>query len=142
MFRGRFSTPGSLIATTFPSDHGFLDPEDLGEELARALGPEPLSSAKRDVAAVEKPAVTDTRTRKYRLKMPEPVKSVLCQWRWAVRFTKNAAIEKLNSVTDLKDRLVASNGPLFTLLCNNSSDFVKSHPFLATCPSYARLRRR
>lgn len=115
--------------TSFPSDHGFLDPEDLGSEVANALKPGPMSTVAPS-SPVGKPAITNLRTRKYRLSPSGPIQKALYEWRRAVRTTKNRAIALLNAVTDPKHPFVATEYALYTLLCNNGSEFVRKHPLV------------
>lgn len=67
-------------SSSYPSDRGQLDPEDLGDEVARVLALTPTSSVPREVASVAEPEITHTRTIKYRLAPSEPVKKALCEW--------------------------------------------------------------
>lgn len=85
--------------------------------------------------------VTDTRTLKVRLDVPTCNKLLLAKWRRAVRVIKTAAIEMLNQVTSLTDRVLTDQCRTFyETFCKKDSAFVLSQPFLAEVSAQCRRK--
>lgn len=73
----------------------------------------------------------------YRLKPPTALKLLLRGYREALRVLQNEAIWWVNQAYTQNHPHLNEFG-MYRLLGNNGSTFVKRHPFLKDCPSYAR----
>ena len=125
---------------TVPTDRGALPPGDLGDEV-EALFPDERPSASRSTASkthnVNKPPLTDTRARKFKIVVPAPLRAVLREYNLCFIKTKNAAIQHVNQATKMNDDRL-DVWALYKVFVTADSPLVHKDPSLAQCPTKIR----
>ncbi|SAM58517.1 uncharacterized protein UBRO_20400 [Ustilago bromivora] len=96
-----FENTTTLDCDGIPTDIGWLEPEDLGDQVVKALGmdnPTTRPDTPPPVKLLSWPEITGIRTHKYHIKTTAKFKDIAHFWRHCANITYNAAATKLNVI--------------------------------------------
>ncbi|SPC65355.1 uncharacterized protein UHOD_06511 [Ustilago sp. UG-2017b] len=130
-----FENTTTLDRDGIPTDIGWLEPGDLGDQVVEALGmddPTTRPDTPPPAKLLSRPEMTGIRTCKYRIKTTAKFKDIACFWRHCANITYNAAATRLNAINH--NSLLPHVYELYQQLRDNRSPFVNRHPHLLKCP--------